>query len=69
MRPNRNEVRGKIDEAAGAAKQHIGRASGDPFLEEEGADQRASGELEAGLGKARRKFGEAVKDLGKKIGR
>ena len=55
MRPNENEVRGKIDQAAGTVKQHIGRATGDPILEEEGADQRAGGELESGFGKARRK--------------
>jgi uncharacterized protein YjbJ (UPF0337 family) len=68
MRPNKDEVRGKINEAAGAVKEHIGRANADPYLEEEGADQRAGGKLEAGLGKARRKFGEALKDVGKKVG-
>lgn len=69
MRPNRNEVRGKINEATGRVKQAAGRINNDPLLEEEGADQRAGGQLEAGLGKARRKVGEAVKDLGKKLGR
>jgi uncharacterized protein YjbJ (UPF0337 family) len=44
-----------------------GRVLGDPILEEEGADQRASGKLEAGFGKARRKVGEALTDVGKKI--
>lgn len=68
MRPNENEVRGKIDQAAGTVKEHLGRATGDPFLESEGADQRAGGELEAGFGKARRKVGDAVRDLGKKLG-
>jgi len=68
MRPNENEVRGKIDQAAGTVKQHIGRATGDPILEEEGADQRAGGELESGFGKVRHKVGDAIRDAGKKLG-
>jgi uncharacterized protein YjbJ (UPF0337 family) len=68
MRPNENEIRGKIDQAAGAVKETIGRATNDPFLESEGADQRVGGELESGFGKARRKVGDAVRDIGKKLG-
>jgi uncharacterized protein YjbJ (UPF0337 family) len=69
MLPNDNEVRGNLDKAAGFVKEKIGQANADPLLEEEGADQRAGGELEAGFGKAKRKIGEAVKDLGDKINR
>ena len=69
MRPNDNEVRGKIDKAKGAVKEHVGRATGDVVLENEGGDQRAAGELEEGFGRARRKVGEALKDLGKKVNR
>jgi uncharacterized protein YjbJ (UPF0337 family) len=68
MRPNENEVRGKIEQVKGAAKETLGRAAGDPFLESEGADQRAGGELESGFGKARRKVGDAVREVGKKLG-
>ncbi len=67
MRINDDEVRGKIDQASGTVKETLGRSMNDPLLEEEGADQRASGKLEAGFGKARRKVGEAIKDVGKKI--
>ena len=69
MRMNRDEVKGKIDEASGTVKEKTGRAVGDPILEDEGADQRASGKIEAGFGKARRKVGEAMKDAGDKLGR
>ena len=55
MRMNRDEVKGKIDQASGAVKEKTGRAMGDPVLEEKGADQRASGKIEEGFGKARRK--------------
>jgi uncharacterized protein YjbJ (UPF0337 family) len=67
MRMNDDEVKGKIDQASGAVKEKAGRAMGDPILEEKGADQRASGKLEAGFGKARRKVGEALTEAGKKV--
>lgn len=69
MRPNEDEIRGKIDQASGTVKQHIGRATGDVVLENEGADQRFGGDIEAGVGKARRKVGEVVSDIGKKLGK
>ena len=69
MRPNDDEIRGKIDEAAGTVKQHIGRATGDPELEDEGTGQRIGGNIESGVGKARRKVGEAVRDAGNKLGK
>lgn len=69
MRINDDEVRGKIDQASGTVKEKAGRAMGDPILEEEGSDQRASGKLEAGFGKARRKVGEAIEDVGEKLGK
>ena len=69
MRPNDDEIRGKIDQVTGTAKEHIGRAAGDADLEDEGTAERISGNIEEGLGRARRKTGEALKDLGKKINR
>jgi len=69
MRINDDEVRGNVDKATGTVKENVGRALGDPILESEGADQRASGKIEAGFGKARRKVGEAVEDLGEKLGK
>jgi uncharacterized protein YjbJ (UPF0337 family) len=67
--PNDDEVRGKIDEATGAVKERFGRATGDPDLEAEGADQRAGGKVEAGFGKAKRKVSEGLDKLGDKINR
>jgi uncharacterized protein YjbJ (UPF0337 family) len=66
-RPNEDEIRGKLDEAAGTVKESIGRARGDVNLENEGADQRAAGQIEGGVGKARRKISEGLDDLGDKL--
>jgi uncharacterized protein YjbJ (UPF0337 family) len=66
---NEDEVKGKIDQTVGKVKESIGRNAGDPVLADEGADQRAAGDARHGIGKARRKVGEAVSDIGKKLGR
>ena len=69
MRPNKDEVRGKFDQLAGRAKQSIGRATADPVLEKKGVDQESAGDVEHGFGKARRKVGDAIRDVGRKIGK
>ena len=65
--PNSDEVRGKKDQVVGTVKEHIGRAKGDIALESKGSGQRARGNIEAGLGKARRKVTEGFDRLGGKI--
>ena len=67
MKPNDDEVRGKIDQAKGDVKDRIGRATANPDLEDEGAGERISGNIEEGIGRARRETGEALKDLGRKV--
>ena len=68
MVPNDNEARGTVNKVVGAVKEHLGRATNNPQLQEEGLDQRDAGDVEQSLGTARRKIGEVVNDLGKKIG-
>jgi uncharacterized protein YjbJ (UPF0337 family) len=69
MRINDDEVQGNVDKAAGTVKEKFGRALGDPLIESEGVDQRISGNVQADFGKARRKVGEVVKDIGDKLGK
>ena len=66
-RPNEDEIRGKLDEAAGTVKENIGRASGDLNMENEGADQRFGGKIEGGVGQARRKVSEGLDEVGNKL--
>jgi uncharacterized protein YjbJ (UPF0337 family) len=65
--PNRDEVKGKFDQAKGDLKETAGRALNDRDLESEGNADRAGGELREGYGTARRKVGEAVEDVGDAI--
>ena len=67
--PNKDEIEGKFDQAKGAVKDKVGEATGDRDLEAEGEADRAGGNLREGFGTARRKVGEAINDLGDKIGR
>ena len=66
--PNKDEVEGKFDQAKGAVKENVGRAVGNDEMEAEGAADRAGGNVQEGFGTARRKVGEAVEDVGEKIG-
>jgi len=62
--PNKDEVKGKMDQAKGAVKENVGRAVNDRDLEAEGQADRASGKVQEGVGTARRKVGEAIHDVG-----
>ena len=65
--PNNDEIKGKFDQVKGKVKQEIGDATGNQDLHDEGVVDQASGEIQEGFGTAKRKVGEAVKDLGDRI--
>ena len=67
--PNRDELEGKFDQAKGAVKENVGKALNDRDLEAEGDADRAGGNIREGFGTAKRKVGEAVKDIGNAIKR
>jgi uncharacterized protein YjbJ (UPF0337 family) len=48
-------------------KEAAGVVSGNRELEEEGADERARGAAQEGLGRGRHKVGEAFEDVGKDL--
>jgi uncharacterized protein YjbJ (UPF0337 family) len=61
------EVTGKVKKAKGKVKEAVGILTGDRKMEQEGSVQRAEGAVEEGLGKARRKVGEVLTNLGNAI--
>jgi uncharacterized protein YjbJ (UPF0337 family) len=67
--PNKDEIAGKVSQIKGKVKQAVGNATDDPQLHDEGVADEAGGELREGFGTAKRKVGEAVKDLGNRIKR
>lgn len=67
--PNKDEVKGKVNQAKGAIKQEVGRAVGDSELEAEGAVERVGGHLQEDAGRARRKVVDAISDVGDAVRR
>ncbi|HSQ20132.1 MAG TPA: CsbD family protein, partial [Blastocatellia bacterium] len=59
--------KGKFRQAKGSVKEEVGRATDDPRMIEESQDDKAAGRTQEGFGKARRKVGDAIKDVGDKI--
>jgi len=66
---NRDELDGKAKQVKGKVKQGLGDLTDDERLREEGLEDEAEGEVQENFGTARRKVGQAVKDLGEKIKR
>ena len=66
---NRDELEGKGDQLKGKVKQGVGDLTDDERLHDEGVADEASGEVQETTGRARRKVGEAINDLGDKIKR
>lgn len=65
---NKDEVQGKTDQLKGKVKESVGNATNDEHLRDEGAADQAAGNVEEAFGKSRRKVGDAIKDVGDKIG-
>ena len=66
---NKDELDGKTEALKGRIKQGVGDLTDNDKLHDEGVADEASGEIKEGVGKARRKVGDAIEDLGDKIKR
>lgn len=64
---NKDELEGKGDQVKGRVKQAWGDLTNNQEKHDEGVADEASGEVQEGFGKGRRKVGEALKDLGDQI--
>lgn len=66
---NKDEAEGKAKKIKGKVKDKAGEMINDPELESEGEAERIEGEVQDKFGKVRRKSGEVIEDIGKKVGR
>jgi uncharacterized protein YjbJ (UPF0337 family) len=64
---NKDEVKGKADQAKGRAKEAVADLKNDPDLHDEGTADEAAGRVQESFGKGRRKVGEAIQDIGKNL--
>ena len=66
---NKDELNGQADQIKGKLKQAAGDLTDNERLHDEGVADEASGDVQEGFGRARRKVGEAVEDAGNKLKR
>jgi uncharacterized protein YjbJ (UPF0337 family) len=66
---NKDELDGKVDQIKGRVKQGVGDITDNDRLRDEGIADEASGDVQEGFGKARRKVGDAIEDVGDKLKR
>ena len=66
---NRDEIEGRKESVKGKLKQAAGDITDNERLHDEGVADEAAGDTQETLGRARRKVGEAIEDLGEDIKR
>ena len=64
---NRDELDGKAETLKGKIKKAAGDLTDDPELHDEGVADEAAGKTQDTFGAAKRKVGDAIKDLGNAI--
>lgn len=64
---NRDELDGKTEKAKGKIKQAVGDLTDNERLRDEGVADEAAGTVQEGFGRARRKVGEAIEDIGENL--
>ena len=66
---NRDELNGRADKLKGKMKQAAGDLTDNERLHDEGVADEAAGDVQEGFGRARRKVGEAIEDIGEDLKR
>lgn len=64
---NRDELDGRVEKTKGKMKQAVGDLTDDERLHDEGVADEAAGNVQEGFGRARRKVGDAIEDIGENI--
>ena len=57
---NKDQVKGRVEEAKGSVKEATGKAVGNPNLQDKGTLEKASGKAQAGFGDAKEKVKSAI---------
>ena len=64
---NKDELDGKGESVKGKIKQGVGDLTDNDRMREQGAADEMKGDVQEGFGKARRKVGDAIEDVGDKL--
>jgi uncharacterized protein YjbJ (UPF0337 family) len=66
---NRDEFEGQGEQVKGRVKQAWADMTDDERLRNEGVQDEVAGSVQEGVGRARRKVGEAIEDIGERMKR
>ena len=64
---NQDELDGKAEQVKGRVKQAWGDLTNNERVHDEGVVDEAAGDAQEGVGKARRKVGEFIEDIGENL--
>ena len=64
---NTDEIKGKAVAVKGKVEQAVAHVTDDPDLHDKGVADEVTGKTQDAFGHARRKVGEAIKDIGNAI--
>jgi uncharacterized protein YjbJ (UPF0337 family) len=62
---NKDQVKGRVEEAKGAVKQTVGHTIGNPDLEDRGTIEKAAGKVQKTYGDVKEQVKKDVKDANK----
>lgn len=60
---NKDQIKGRVEEAKGKVKESTGHAIGNPNLENRGTAEKIAGKVQKGLGDAKERIEDEVEDL------
>ena len=66
---NQDELEGRTEQVKGKVKQAWGDLTDNEKVRNEGVADEAAGDVQEGAGRARRKVGEFIEDIGEKMKR
>ena len=66
---DKDRIEGSVEQVKGKVKKAVGDLTDNERLHDEGAADEAAGNVQEGFGRARRKVGEAIEDVGEDLKR
>ena len=57
---NKDQVKGRVEQAKGSVKENVGKAVGNPNLRDQGTADKAAGKVQSTYGDAKEKVKSAV---------
>ena len=60
---NKDQVKGRVEEAKGKMKESIGRATGHPDMEDQGTVDKVSGKVQKNFGDAKERLKDEIDDM------